>query len=100
MEQDRSKLPWIGEPTPENKMTLTSTANLREIIVYGKNWGQFESIFYKDSECMTVQFRFFEALRNKIKHPNRKLEEIEKGLGYWGMKWIRRSMGLDVPKEA
>jgi len=50
---------------------------------------------------MHTMFISLENIRNTfIGHEERKVEidDIEKNLGYWGTKWIRRCIGLDPKK--
>lgn len=104
MEQDISKFPWKKKemdslPNGE-KLKFSLTSHLKEIIINKNNWKDFEGIFYKYMECVSVQFGFFENFRNKYKHPERvlSLDEVERGLGYYGMGWIRKCIGLN-PKR-
>ncbi|MDP2637650.1 MAG: DGQHR domain-containing protein [Candidatus Levybacteria bacterium] len=100
-EKDASKIPWKGiELTPnEEELRLAGTSYLKDMIIKRSNWVKFESSFVKDKEIVSTAFTFFEALRNKFAHPERvkDLDNIEKGLGYWNMKWLRRCIGLDKP---
>ncbi len=82
---------------PEKKLTYAFTSHLREIIISRNNWKHFADMFAKDKECTSALFKFFENLRNKYKHPEREkeMDETERKLGYWGMQWIRRCIGLD-----
>lgn len=104
MDQDASKFPWKRQEMEalsyEEKLVYCLTSNLKDIIINGNNWGLFEQIFYKYKDCVAVQLGFFENFRNKYKHPERKLslDEVEKGLGYYGMGWIRKCIGLNPKK--
>lgn len=105
--QDIAKTPWKKKELlsyPEDKkLVFASTSHLKEIIINRKNWKQFEEAFARDKEIVSTAFKFFEAIRNKYIHPEREeeLAEIERGLGYWNMRWIRRCIGLDsVEKKA
>jgi DGQHR domain-containing protein len=104
MEQDISRFPWkkkeMDSLPNEEKLKFSLTSNLKDIIINGNNWESFEKIFYKYKECVSVQFSFLENFRNKYKHPERKLslDEVEKGLGYYGMGWIRKCIGLNPKK--
>jgi len=106
MEQEKSKFPWKREQfnslPDEEKLKFSLTSDLSQIIVNGNNWADFETIFYKYKDCVLVQFSFFENFRNKYKHPERnlQLDEVERGLGYYGMGWIRKCMGLNPKKVA
>jgi DGQHR domain-containing protein len=101
-EKDSSLLPWMRENfdslSPEEKLNLALTSHMREIIINEGNWNLFINIFAKDKECTSVQFRFFESLRNKYKH-HRELDDVGKGLGYYGMRWIRKCLGIDDLKD-
>jgi len=103
--KDISRAPYKKEKLlalpAEEKIICCSPSHLKEIIINNANWDQFKNTFANDKECVSVQFKFFESLRNKVKaHPERDkeifLDEIEKKLGYWGMRWIRRCIGLDI----
>jgi DGQHR domain-containing protein len=87
----------------ENKfLEFSSPSDLKEVIKYGKNWHELSHIF-GDAEYASSQFKSFENIRNMyVGHEERKVnvDEIEKKLGYWGTKWIRRCVGLDVRKQA
>lgn len=83
---------------PKNeRLRFVSTSHLKDLIIKRKNWEQFERYFAKDKEIISTAFRFYENLRNKYKHPDRikDLDDVEKGLGYWNMRWLRKSIGLD-----
>lgn len=104
IEKDISKFPWkrkeIESLSEEEKIRFSLTSHLKEVIINRGNWKYFEEIFYKYQECAIVQFSFFENFRNKYKHPERRLylDEVEKGLGYYGMGWIRKCIGLNPKK--
>jgi len=75
----------------------SSTSDLKEIIKKKNNWEKLAGIF-GDLEYTSSQFKSLEVIRNAyIGHEERKgeIDEIEKNLGYWGTKWIRRCIGLD-----
>lgn len=76
------------------------THHLRKIITHNPNWEFFKSIFVKDKEYTYAMFRSFEKVRIKYQHfSEQELYEDEKNLGFWGMKWIRRYVGLETPKR-
>jgi DNA sulfur modification protein DndB len=78
----------------------SDTPHLREIIKFTPNWEFFQNIFIKDEDYTLSQFKSFEKVRNKYQHfTEHELYEDEKNLGFWGMKWIRRHVGLDMPKK-
>jgi len=101
IKKDISKAPYkkqdLISASPERKLIFCSTSHLKEIIISGNNWKQFEETFAKDKENVSVSFKYFENIRNKYKHLERikELDEIERGLGYWNTKWIRRCVGLN-----
>jgi len=72
------------------------TPDLRETIKFTPNWDNlFENKFIKDKEYVMAQFKSFEFIRNKYQHfVEHECDEISKNLGYWGMQWIRRCIGL------
>lgn len=72
------------------------TPDLRETIKFTINWNDlFENKFIKDREYTMAQFKSFEFIRNKYQHfAEHECDEISKNLGYWGMQWIRRCIGL------
>jgi len=80
----------------EEKLRFISTSHLKDLIIKNSNWVQFERYFAKDKEIVSTAFRFYENLRNKYIHPDRvlDLDDVEKGLGYWNMRWLRRCIGL------
>jgi len=82
---------------PERKFKgFTDTSHLREVIKFTINWKLFENIFIKDKEYTMAQFKSFEFVRHKYQHfVEHECDEISKNLGYWGMKWIRRCIGLN-----
>lgn len=86
---------------PERKINgYTDTSSFRQIIKIKLNWDFFQNIFLKDKEYTLSQFKSFEKARNKYSHnAEQELYEDEKNLGFWGMKWIRRYIGLDTPKN-
>jgi len=100
IKKDISKSPYrkkeLLSSSLEKNLTKISTSHLKEIIINKNNWERFEETFAKDKDIVSVAFIFFETLRNKYKHSGRRKEltEIERGLGYWNMKWIRRCIGL------
>lgn len=87
--------------SPERKLLgYSDTPHLREIIKFTPNWEFFQNIFIKDEEYTLAQFKSFEKVRNKYQHfTEHELYDDEKNLGFWGMKWIRRYVGLDTPKK-
>ena len=93
--------PWkkdeLTNLDPERKfMGFTDTPNLKETIQFTSNWKSFENVFIKDKEYTMAQFKSFEFIRNKYQHfVEHECDEISKNLGYWGMQWIRRCIGLD-----
>lgn len=91
---NKSKLEALPE---EEKLRFASTSHLKDLIIKRDNWVQFKKYFAQDVGIITAAFSFYESIRNKYSHPERvqDLGEIEKGLGYWNMKWIRRCIGLD-----
>jgi DNA sulfur modification protein DndB len=103
-EQEIRKFPWkrieITSLSDEKKLMYSLTSDLQKIIVNNANWKLFEDIFYKYKDCVMVQFSFFENFRNKYKHPERAidLDEVEEGIGYFGMGWIRKCLGLNPKK--
>ena len=99
--KDTSKIPWKEfESLPnEEKLRFAGTSHLKDMIIKKSNWVQFEKSFVKNKEIVSTAFTFYAALRDKFAHSERikDLDEIEKGLGYWNMKWLRRCIGLDEP---
>lgn len=98
--------PWkekeeVPSMPPERKLIKASTAAWRMIITDDNNWKQFQDTFAKEKENISVSLKYFENIRNKYLHPARKIDltDIEKGLGYWNMRWIRRCIGLDTPES-
>ncbi len=85
---------------PEKRLNKALTSDLKKIIIRGDNWDVFKEIFGKDKENVSVSFKWFENIRNKYKHPARlvELSDVERGLGYWFMGFIRECMGLDPKK--
>ena len=104
IDQETKKFPYkretLNKLTDEEKLKYSLTSNLKEIIINDANWDLFDEEFYKYKNCVEVIFGFFENFRNKYKHPDRalNLEENEKGLGYYGMGWIRKCIGLNPKK--
>lgn len=102
IEQEINRFPFKREKiqsySEEKKLTIySSTADLKEIIKKKNNWEKLSEIF-RDQEYTSSQFKSLEVIRNAyVGHEQRKeeLDKIEKNLGYWGMKWIRRCVGLD-----
>jgi len=104
IEQDISRFPWkkrsVESMSNEERLKFSVTSSLKEIIIEKKNWDLFKDIFSRYKECVSVQLGFFENFRNKYKHPERslKLDDVEKGLGFFGMGWVRKCLGLDPNK--
>lgn len=102
MEQEVKRFPpkkeKINSYSDKQKFEFySSTSDLKEIIKKKNNWGKLAGIF-GDMEYTSSQFKSLEVIRNVyIGHEERKgeIDEIEKNLGYWGTKWIRRCIGLD-----
>jgi len=86
---------------PERRFKgFIDTPHLRETIKFTPNWKFFENIFVKDKEYTLAQFKSFEFIRHKYQHfAEHECDEISKNLGYWGMKWIRRCIGLDKAEK-
>ena len=100
VKKEISKSPWKenelkAEPV-EERLRFVSIAHLKDLIILKNNWGQFERYFAKDKEIISTAFKFYKAIRDKYMHSDRlkDLTEIDKGLGYWNMKWLRRCIGL------
>ncbi len=103
IQRDISKFPYMREEkeklTQEEKLIYTDIGDLKEIIVYGQNWEKsFIKIFSKDKELTRIAFEYYAALRSMRDpiHPDRNLDEIGRGLGYWHTRWIRRCIGMDT----
>lgn len=98
IERDKAKIPWkkFNQIPNEDKLRLSGTAKIKDAIVKRSNWPQFEKYFVRDKEIVSAAFTFYENLRNKYSHAGRfeDLEEVEKGLGYWNMLWLRKCIGL------
>ena len=95
------KEPWkrdeLKSITPERKFQgFIETPDLRETIKFTPNWNNlFGDKFIKDKEYAMAQFKSFEFVRNKYQHfAEHECDEIIKNLGYWGMQWIRKCIGL------
>lgn len=101
--KDTKMSPWKKDMSitlpDEEKLRYISTSHLKDLILKKDNWQQFERYFAKNKEIVSTAFGFFSDLRVKLRHTGRDkdLDDIEKGLGYWNMKWIRRCIGLDQP---
>ncbi len=81
---------------PQKKLDYIATPHLRKIIDYSSNWQRFEQTFVKDKDYALAQFKSFETLRDIYQHHREKeCDEVTKNLGYWGMKWIRKCIGLE-----
>ena len=97
IEKDLAAHPWKRDEllnlTPDKKIDYTLIPQLRDIIVGGNNWARFEDTFGKDKDALIVSFKHYYILRNKMDHP-RDITDVEKGLGYWHMIWLRRCIGL------
>ncbi|MCP8322381.1 MAG: hypothetical protein H3Z52_15805 [archaeon] len=97
------KTPWkkdeLSSLTPERKLNFIDTPDLREIIQCGSNWEHFKHVFIEDKEYTGAQFKSFEYVRNKYQHfAEDECDEITKNLGYWGMRWIGKCIGLENKK--
>jgi len=80
-------------------INYSSTSDLKEVIRMKNNSKKLSRIF-GDMEYSSSQFKSLEILRNAYighEEEGRKedIDEIEKKLGYWGTKWIRRCIGLN-----
>ncbi|MBU2639084.1 MAG: DGQHR domain-containing protein [Nanoarchaeota archaeon] len=103
IQQDINKCPWkkgLLSAPPERRLINALTSDWKKVIIGGDNWSIFKKTFGKDKENVSVSFKWFENIRNKYKHPTRltELSEVEKGLGYWFMGFIRECIGLDPKK--
>ncbi len=80
----------------EKKLRFVNISHLKDLIIENNNWVQFGRYFAKDKEIVSTAFKFYGTIRNKYMHPDRvkDLDDIEKGLGYWNMKWLRKCIGL------
>jgi len=86
--------------TADRKMNYTDTPHLRETIEYSLNWKHFQQFFVTDKEYTLTQFKSFENVRHKYQHfAEQELDEISKNLGYWGMRWIGKCIGLGKDTE-
>lgn len=100
IKKDIAKSPWKKDKlmslSREEKLRFTSTSHLKDLIIKKNNWDQFKRCFAKDKEIVSTAFKFYETLRHKYMHPDRikDLGEIEKGLGYWNMRWLRKCIKL------
>jgi DNA sulfur modification protein DndB len=104
IEKQIEKEPWRKEELSnlpiERRLTFSDTPHLREIIIYSDNWEHFKSIFIPDKEITTTRFKDFEFIRNKYQHfAEDECDTISKNLGYWGMRWIRKCIGLDKAEK-
>lgn len=81
---------------PDERLDYTTTGQLRDILMYGSNWQQFQEVFSKNKEETLFYFKFFERLRHVYRHHRERVcDEITRNLGYWSMKWIRACIGLE-----
>ncbi len=103
IQRDINKFPYMREEkeklAEDEKLVYTDIGDLKEIIVYGQNWEKaFINIFSKDKELTRIAFEYYAALRSMRDpiHPDRNLDDIGRGLGYWHTRWIRRCIGLDT----
>jgi len=95
----RQKAKLLSLPA-EERLTHTTIGDLKEIIRCRSNWKLFEDIFGTDKEYASAQFTSFERLRNIYAHRREDTcDEIEKKLGYWGVKWIAKRISLDEGEE-
>jgi len=100
IKRDISKAPWrkdeLNSLPLEKRLRFASTSHIKDLIIKKNNWDHFKRYFAKDKEVVSTAFKFYEVIRNKFIHPQRveDLSDIEKGLGYWNMKWLRRCIGL------
>jgi len=96
IEKDLSKIPWkdFSHIPNEDKLRLSGTAQIRDAIITRSNWNEFKKYFIRDKDVVVAAFTFFENLRHKYAHADRykDLDEVEKGLGYWNMLWIRKCL--------
>lgn len=91
----------LAYPYEKKFFLYSSTSDLKEIIRYPINWKQLAHLF-GDVEYISSMLKSLENIRNAfIGHEERKeeVDEIQKNLGYWGTKWIRRCIGLDPQKK-
>jgi len=101
VEKDLAKIPFeesrLSSEPLEEKLRFISTSHIKELITNRNNWEQFKKHFARDQEIVSTAFKFYEAIRNKYAHPERlaDLTDIEKGLGYYFMKWLRKCIGLN-----
>ena len=85
----------------EQKLNYTTIGDLKEVIRCRTNWKLFEDIFGTDKGYASAQFTSFERLRNIYAHHREETcDEIEKRLGYWGVRWIAKRIGLDEEEQA
>jgi hypothetical protein len=102
IKQEVKRFPYkqekIKKISDEDRFLLySSTSDLKEIMKKKNNWEKLEQVF-GDQEYASSQFKSLETIRNAyIGHEERKeeIDVIEKNLGYWGTKWIRRCIGLN-----
>ena len=102
IDQDIKRFPFKREkinlyPNEKKIIMYSSTSDLKEFVKKKNNWEKLAGVF-GDLEYTSSQFKSLEVIRNAyIGHEERKeeIDEIEKNLGYWGTKWIRRCIGLD-----
>jgi len=101
IEDQMKKEPWrknkLLSYSSVKKLDYTTTGHLGEIIKYGSNWKHFEKVFIEDKEYALAQFKSFKIIRDTYDHHReQECDEITKKLGYWGMRWIRKCMGLEM----
>lgn len=101
IEDQMKKEPWqknvLLSYSSVKKLDYTTTGHLGEIIKYGSNWKHFEKVFVEDREYTLAQFKSFKIIRDTYDHHReQECDEITKKLGYWGMRWIRKCMGLEM----
>lgn len=97
--EPRRKTELLSLPS-ENRLIYTTIGDLKEVIRCRRNWKLFQDIFGNDKEYASAQFTSFERLRNIYAHRREDAcDEIEKKLGYWGVRWIAKCIGLDRGEE-
>jgi len=96
MEKECRRRPWLRDEIsakPERNLEYSTLGHLKDIIIYGDNWPQFEDVF-ETKEILQSRFDDYIDLRNCLRGHPREIDESLLHSGHGAILWIRKCLRL------
>jgi len=96
VEKECRKRPWLRDEIaarPEIRLQYSTLGHLKDIIVYGENWPQFEVVF-ETKGILQSRFDDYMDLRNCLRGHPREVDDALLHSGHGAILWIRKCLRL------